>query len=127
MIRLSFTIQEELIIKMSIGEKFKKIDNKIDQNKAGYNLDRPTSKSSVLSSENVSKYEFLPVKDHLAEKQPLEKAVALKGFEYSLLGKELKALADIAKKQYQKLDDIFMVKQIQYITLIIVFTNIIRI
>ena len=117
MIRLSFTIQEELIIKMSIGEKFKKIDNKIDQNKAGYNL----------SSENVSKYEFLPVKDDLAEKQPLEKAVALKGFEYSLLGKELKALADIAKKQYQKLDDIFMVKQIQHITLIIVFTNIIRI
>ena len=127
MIRLSFTIQEELIIKMSIGEKFKKIDNKIDQNKAGYNLDRPTSKISVLSSENVSKYEFLPVKDDLAEKQPLEKAVALKGFEYSLLGKELKALADIAKKQYQKLDDIFMVKQIQHITLIIVFTNIIRI
>ena len=127
MIRLSFTIQEELIIKMSIGEKFKKIDNKIDQNKAGYNLDRPTSKISVLSSENVSKYEFLSVKDDLAEKQPLEKAVALKGFEYSLLGKELKALADIAKKQYQKLDDIFMVKQIQHITLIIVFTNIIRI
>ena len=53
---------------MSIGEKFKTIDNKIDQNKAGNNLDRPTSKSSVLSSENVSKYEFLPVKDDLAEK-----------------------------------------------------------
>ena len=53
---------------MSIGEKFKKIDNKIDQNKAGYHLDRPTSKISVLSSENVSKYEFLPVKDDLAEK-----------------------------------------------------------
>ena len=28
-------------------------------------------------------------------------------FEYSLLGKELRALSDIAKKQYQKLGDAF--------------------
>ena len=35
----------------------------------------------------------------------LEKAAALKRFEYSPLGKELKTQADIAKKQYQKLDD----------------------
>ena len=28
-------------------------------------------------------------------------------FEYSLLGKELKAQLDIGKKQYQKLDDTF--------------------
>ena len=35
----------------------------------------------------------------------VEKAAALKRFEYSLLGKKLKAQTDIEKKQYQKLDD----------------------
>ena len=37
----------------------------------------------------------------------LEKAATMKRFEYSLLGKELKAKTDITKKQYQKLDDTF--------------------
>ena len=32
----------------------------------------------------------------------LEKAATIKRFEYSSLGKELKAQTDIAKKQYQK-------------------------
>ena len=73
------------------------------------------------------------------KKNLLEKAVALKRFKYSPLGKELKAETDIAKKkQFQKLDDTFefdklitknpqhlktIVNQIQYMTLIIVFTN----
>ena len=38
----------------------------------------------------------------------LEKAVTIKGFEYSLLGIELKAQTDIAKKkQYKKLDKVY--------------------
>ena len=37
----------------------------------------------------------------------LEKAATIKTFEYSLLGKELKAQADIAKKQHQALDRIY--------------------
>ena len=45
--------------KMSVSEKIKTIDNKIEQNKAQYNLDRQTAKISALSSGNVSKYEFL--------------------------------------------------------------------
>ena len=44
---------------MTITEKIKKIDNKIKQDKAQYNLDRQTAKISALSSGNVSKYEFL--------------------------------------------------------------------
>ena len=36
-----------------------------------------------------------------------EKAAAIKRFEYSSLGKELKAQTAIAKKQYQKLDHTF--------------------
>ena len=66
------------------------INDNIEQNKARYNLDGQTAKISALSSENVSKYEFLTGKDVLREKDLLEKAVAIKRFEYSLLGSELK-------------------------------------
>ena len=38
----------------------------------------------------------------------LEKAVVLKKFEYSPLGKELKAQTSPAEKQYQKLDSFWM-------------------
>ena len=51
--------------------------------------------------------ELLTGKDILPEKDLLEKAATMKRFQYSLLGKELKAQTDIAKKQYQKLDDTF--------------------
>ena len=89
---------------MSINEKIKAINNKIEQNKAQYNLDRQTAKISILSSGNVSKYEFSSGKDLLLEKDLLGKTAALKRFKYSPLGKELKAQTDIVKKQYQKLD-----------------------
>ena len=92
---------------MSIGEEIKTIDNKIEQNKAQHNLDRQTAKISVLLLGNVSKYEFLTGKDVLFKKHLLEKATTMKTFEYSPLGKELKAQTDITKKQHQKLDDIF--------------------
>ena len=58
-----------------------------------------------MSSGNASKHEFLTGKDVLPEKDLLEKDATMKRFEYSPLGKELKAQTDIAKKQYQKLDD----------------------
>ena len=58
MIRLCYQIirydLERTYYKMSISEKIKTIDNKIEQNKAQYNLDRQTAKISALSSENVS-------------------------------------------------------------------------
>ena len=37
-----------------VSKKIKTIDNKIEQNKAQYNLDRQTAKISVLSSGNIS-------------------------------------------------------------------------
>ena len=86
---------------MSISEKIKTINNKIKQNKVKYNLDRQTAKISAFLSGNVSKYEFLTSKDVSPEKSLLEKAATTKRFEYSPLGKELKAQTDIAKKQYQ--------------------------
>ena len=51
------TIQEELIIEMTVGSKMKRIKEKLEQNKNQYNLDRPTAAICALSSENVSKYE----------------------------------------------------------------------
>ena len=44
--------------KTTVSKKIKIIDNKIEQNKARYDLDRQTTKISALSSENVDKYEF---------------------------------------------------------------------
>ena len=46
---------------MSISEK--SINNKIEQKKAQYDLDRQTANISALSSGNVSKFEFLTRKD----------------------------------------------------------------
>ena len=44
---------------MSVIDKIKPINNKIEQNKVQCDLDRQTAKISALSSGNVSKYEFL--------------------------------------------------------------------
>ena len=68
---------------MNICEKIKTINNKIEQNKAQYNLDRQTAKLSALSSGNISKNELLTSKDVLPEKNLLEKAATMKRFEYS--------------------------------------------
>ena len=54
---------------MTINEKIKTIENKIEQNKAQYDLDRQHAKISALSSGNVSKYEFLTGKDVLLLKR----------------------------------------------------------
>ena len=84
---------------MIISEKIKTIDNKIEQNKTQYTVDRQFAKISALSSENVSKYEFLTAKDVLSEKNLLRKAAAIKKFEYSPLGKALEKQANVIKKQ----------------------------
>ena len=52
---------------MTTSEKIKTINNKVEQNKAQYDLDRETAKISALSSGNVCKY-VLTGKDVLPEK-----------------------------------------------------------
>ena len=89
--------RKSLLQKKSIDEKIKVIDNKIQQNKGQYSLDRKTAKISALLSRNNSKYDFLTSKDVLPEKDFLEKAAAIKRFEYSLLGKKLKKQTSVAK------------------------------
>ena len=83
---------------MSICDKIKTINNKVEQRKAQYSLDRQTATISALSSGNVSKYEFLTSKDILTEINQLEKAATMKKFEYSPLGKELKKQTSVAEK-----------------------------
>ena len=92
---------------MSISDKIKAINKKIDQNKAQYDLNRQTPKISVLSSGNVSKYEFWTGKDVLPKKDLLEKSAASKRFEYSPLGKELKKQTSVPEKQHQRFDNAF--------------------
>ena len=82
---------------MSVSEKTKATNNKIEQNRAQYDLHRQTAKISALSSRNASKYEFLTSKHVLPEKDLLEKAATMKRFEYSALGKELKAQTGIER------------------------------
>ena len=92
---------------MNSSEKIKTINNKIEQNKTPYNLDKQTANISALSSANISEYEFLTGKDLLPEIELLEKAIALKNWEFSLLGKELKKQTSVAEKQYLGFDNVF--------------------
>ena len=80
---------------------------KLKQSITNSSKTKQTAKISASSSGNVSKYEFLTGNDVLPEKDLLEKAATMKRFEYLLLGKELKAQTDIAKKRYQKLNNIY--------------------
>ena len=81
---------ERTYYKMIISEKTKTIDHTIKRNKAQYNLERQTAKLSALSSGIISIYKFLTDKDVFLKKDLLENYAALKRFEYSPLGKELK-------------------------------------
>ena len=81
----------------------KGINNKFEQNKGQYNLDRQTDKISALSSGHVSKYDFLIGKDILPKENFIQKVAGIKRFEYDLLGKELKKEISVAERHYQKL------------------------
>ena len=69
-----------MTVKIKIIKTIKTINNKIKQNMS---------------------------KDVLPEIDLLEKAAALKRFEYSLLGSELKKQTSVAEKQYQGLNKLF--------------------
>ena len=88
-------------------EKMKGINNKFEQSKGQYNLDRQTDKISALSSGHVSKYDFLIGKDILPKENFIQKVAGIKRFEYDPLGKELKKETSVAEKHYQKFDNDF--------------------
>ena len=68
---------------MTVTDPIKILDRKIKQNKAQYDLDREAAKISVLSSNNVDKYEYLTGEDLGLKPNTVEQAK----FEYSPLGK----------------------------------------
>ena len=65
---------------MGISDKIKAINNKIEQNKAQYNLDRQAAKMSALSSKFLTSKTVLPGKDLLG------KAATIKRFDYCFSG-----------------------------------------
>ena len=63
---------------MTVSENIKTKDNKIEQNKAQYNLGRQTAKILALPSGDISKYEFSTGKVVLPEKGLLKKLLQSK-------------------------------------------------
>ena len=76
-----------ILCSLSVSEKIKAINNKIEQNKNQFDSDSQTGKIWASSSGNVSKYQFLTDKDVLPETDLLEKAATIERFEYAPLGK----------------------------------------
>ena len=65
---------------MTVEEKVKTINKKIEQNKPKYDKDRKTAKIQTLLSGNIGKYEFLTGEDVLPERGLLEKAATISFF-----------------------------------------------
>ena len=63
---------------MTVSVKIKTIDNKIEENKVQYNLDRQTANTLALSLKNIDKYEILTGGDILTEKELLQKSATIK-------------------------------------------------
>ena len=68
---------------MTVTDQIKILDRKIMQNEAQYNLDRKAAKISVLSSNNLDKYEYLTGEDLGLKPSTVEQAK----FEYSPFSK----------------------------------------
>ena len=63
---------------MTVSVKIKTIDNKIEENKVQYNLDRQTANSLALSLKIIDKYEILTGGNILTEKELLQKSATIK-------------------------------------------------
>ena len=85
--------------KMTVSEKIKIIENKIELSKVQYCLDRQTTKIFALSSGGVGKHEFLTDEDVLPEKGILGKAGTIKKIEQSASHTELKKQTSIFVKK----------------------------
>ena len=68
---------------MTVTDRIKILNRKINQNKSQYDLDREAAKISTLSSKKLDKYELLIGEDLDLKPSTVEQAK----FEYFLLGK----------------------------------------
>ena len=78
---------------MTVSEKIKTINNKIEKNKAQCNLGL-----KKFRFEKVGKHKFLTVEDIEPGKNLLKKAPKIKRFRYSPVGIELKNKLTLQKK-----------------------------
>ena len=83
---LRFTKIILIIIKMTVADQLKIIDDKIKANQAQYDLDRLAAKIYPLSSGELRKYEYLTGEDSGYKPSVIEQAK----FDYSPLGKVFK-------------------------------------
>ena len=90
---------------MTITEKRKTIDNKFEQNKAQNKL-KPLLTFLFYHQEMSVNMNF-DWQRCITREDLLVKAATMKRFEYWLLGKELKAQADIAKKTKSRIRQSF--------------------
>ena len=74
-----------------------------------YDLHRKTAKISTLSSENVSKYEFLIGKDVLPEKDFLEKAAIMKKIWIFTFRERIKSINWYHKERVSKIRRYFWI------------------
>ena len=93
---------------MTVSEKTTTTDNKIEENKAQYDLDDKLRRFQFYHQEEQVKLNF-GQQDVLPEEELLQKAATIKRFEYSPLGIQLKIQTDIVKKkkQYERLDKVY--------------------
>ena len=74
---------DSYIQKLTVTDQIKRLNKKILQLEAQYDLDRQAAKMSVLSSNNLNKYKYLIGEDLGLKLSTVEQAK----FEYSPLGK----------------------------------------
>ena len=93
---LRFRKKNSNLKKMIVSDQLKIVDNKIKTSQAQYDLDRLATKTSVLSSNDLRKYEYLTGED-LGQKPS---AVEPAKFDYSPMGKMFnKRLTEKDKKE----------------------------
>ena len=68
---------------MTKKEQLKVLNDKINANRADFNLNRQTAKTSALATGDLDKYEYLTGEETNYRSNPIEQ----KRFEYSPLGK----------------------------------------
>ena len=92
---------------MTVSEKIRTIDDKIEQNKAQYFLDRQIFRLifRLHHQKMLVNMNFKQVKMFYQKKRLLEKATTTIRFEYSPLVSELKRQTDIAKDHYKVFKD----------------------
>ena len=92
---------------MTVSEKNKTIDDKIEQNKAQYNLCRQKVRFQLYRQIMLVNINFHKARMFYLEKKLLEKAAIIKRFKFLPLDSRLNKQTDMVRKQYQGLKKVY--------------------